>query len=47
LITASRSIVNAYLSPGNSAQGVAAAAAARAEAERLREQAWALSPASA
>jgi orotidine-5'-phosphate decarboxylase len=47
LITASRSIVNAYLSPENSAQGVAAAAAARAEAERLREQAWALSPASA
>jgi orotidine-5'-phosphate decarboxylase len=43
LITASRSIVNAHLAPGNSAGDVRAAAAARAEAERLREQAWALS----
>jgi orotidine-5'-phosphate decarboxylase len=47
LITASRSIVNAYLTPESRAQGVPAAAAARAEAERLREQAWALSPAPA
>jgi orotidine-5'-phosphate decarboxylase len=43
LITASRSIVNAYLAPENSAAGAGAAAAARAEAERLRELAWALS----
>lgn len=43
LITASRSIVNAYLAPENSAAGAGAAAAALAEAERLREQAWALS----
>jgi orotidine-5'-phosphate decarboxylase len=47
LITASRSIVNAYLAPENSAAGAGAAAAARAEAERLREQAWALSAAPA
>jgi orotidine-5'-phosphate decarboxylase len=47
LITASRSIVNACLTPENRAGGVTAAAAARAEAERLREQAWALSPAPA
>jgi orotidine-5'-phosphate decarboxylase len=47
LITASRSIVNAYLTPENRAGGVTAAAAARAEAERLREQAWALSAAPA
>ncbi len=43
LITASRSIVNAYLAPENSARDVGAAAAARGEAERLRGQAWALS----
>jgi orotidine-5'-phosphate decarboxylase len=43
LITASRSIVNAYRAPENSAGDAGAAAAARAEAERLREQAWALS----
>ena len=43
LITASRSIVNAYRAPENSAGDVGAAAAARAEAERQREQAWALS----
>jgi orotidine-5'-phosphate decarboxylase len=43
LITASRSIVNAYLAPGNGAGDAGAAAAARAEAERLRERAWALS----
>jgi orotidine-5'-phosphate decarboxylase len=43
LITASRSIVNAYLAPEKSAVNTGAAAAARAEAERLREQAWALS----
>ncbi len=43
LITASRSIVNAYLAPENSAGDAGAAAVARAEAERLREQAWALS----
>jgi orotidine-5'-phosphate decarboxylase len=43
LITASRSIVNAYLIPDNMAGGAGAAAAARGEAERLREQAWALS----
>jgi orotidine-5'-phosphate decarboxylase len=43
LITASRSIVNAYRTPENSAGDAGAAAAARAEAERLREQAWALS----
>jgi orotidine-5'-phosphate decarboxylase len=43
LITASRSIVNAYLDPENSAGDAGAAAAARAEAERLRGQAWALS----
>ncbi len=43
LITASRSIVNAYLARENSAGDAGAAAAARAEAERLREQAWALS----
>jgi orotidine-5'-phosphate decarboxylase len=43
LITASRSIVNAYLTPENSARAVEPATAARAEAERLREQAWALS----
>jgi orotidine-5'-phosphate decarboxylase len=43
LITASRSIVDAYRVPETSAGDVGAAAAARAEAERLREQAWALS----
>jgi len=43
LITASRSIVNAYLVRENGAGAAGAAAAARAEAERLREQAWALS----
>jgi orotidine-5'-phosphate decarboxylase len=43
LIAASRSIVNAYLTPENSAGDVGAAAAARAEADRLRERAWALS----
>lgn len=43
LITASRSIVNAYLTPENNAAGAGAAAAARAEAESLREMAWALS----
>jgi orotidine-5'-phosphate decarboxylase len=43
LITASRSIVNAHLARENSAGVAGAAAAARAEAERLREQAWALS----
>jgi orotidine-5'-phosphate decarboxylase len=43
LITASRSIVNAYLAPENRAGDAEPAAAARAEAERLREQAWALS----
>jgi orotidine-5'-phosphate decarboxylase len=43
LITASRSIVNAYLAPGNGTGDAGAATAARAEAERLREQAWALS----
>jgi orotidine-5'-phosphate decarboxylase len=43
LITASRSIVNAYLAGENSAGTAEPAAAARAEAERLREQAWALS----
>jgi len=43
LITASRSIVNAYLAPENSAARPGTAVAARAEAERLREQAWALS----
>jgi orotidine-5'-phosphate decarboxylase len=43
LITASRSIVNAYLTRENRAGEAAAAVAARAEAERLREQAWALS----
>ncbi len=43
LITASRSIVDAYLAPGNGAGTREPATAARAEAERLREQAWALS----
>ncbi len=43
LITASRSIVNACLTPEKSAGAAGPAAAARAEAERLREQAWALS----
>jgi len=42
LITASRSIVNAYVAGGKGTAGVPAAAA-RAEAERLREAAWALS----
>jgi orotidine-5'-phosphate decarboxylase len=42
LITASRSIVNAHMSSEQDA-GAAGAAAARAEAERLRETAWALS----
>jgi orotidine-5'-phosphate decarboxylase len=41
LITASRSIARAHEAPG--AQGAAPAAAARAEAERLREAAWGLS----
>jgi orotidine-5'-phosphate decarboxylase len=43
LITASRSIVNAYLAPEKGAGEAGAAEAARAEAERLREQAWTLS----
>ena len=43
LVTASRSIVGAYLAPRHSAAGELPAAAARAEAERLREAAWALS----
>jgi orotidine-5'-phosphate decarboxylase len=47
LITASRSIVNAYLAPGNGTGDAGAATAARAEAERLRERAWALSVSSA
>jgi orotidine-5'-phosphate decarboxylase len=43
LVSASRSIAAAHLSPQRSAGGVQPAAAARAEAERLRETAWALS----
>jgi orotidine-5'-phosphate decarboxylase len=43
LVSASRSIAGAYLSPQHSAAGASPAAAARAEAERLRETAWALS----
>jgi orotidine-5'-phosphate decarboxylase len=43
LITASRSIVGAYLAGGRDADGAQPAAAARAEAERLRGSAWALS----
>ncbi|HEY2216769.1 MAG TPA: orotidine-5'-phosphate decarboxylase [Solirubrobacteraceae bacterium] len=44
LITASRSIVNAYLAAGGGAgDGAAPGEAARAEAERLRETAWTLS----
>jgi orotidine-5'-phosphate decarboxylase len=43
LITASRSIVGAYLAGDRSADGVQPGQAARAEAERLRESAWALS----
>jgi orotidine-5'-phosphate decarboxylase len=42
LVSASRSIVNAYLKD-ESASGASPAEAARAEAERLRETAWALS----
>lgn len=42
LVSASRSIVNAYLAGGEAA-GASPADAARAEAERLRETAWALS----
>ncbi len=45
LVSASRSIAGAYLSPQHSAAGAAPASAARAEAERLRETAWALSSA--
>ena len=43
LITASRSIVGAHLTRGGAGASEAPAAAARAEAERLREAAWALS----
>jgi orotidine-5'-phosphate decarboxylase len=43
LVAASRSIVGAYLSPEHSADGERPERAARAEAERLRESAWALS----
>ena len=43
LVTASRSIAGAYLALEHSAAGAQPAAAARAEAERLRETAWALS----
>jgi orotidine-5'-phosphate decarboxylase len=43
LITASRSIVGAFLAGGRGADGAQPAAAARAEAERLRGSAWALS----
>ncbi len=43
LVSASRSIVGAYLAPGHSAAGEQPAVAARAEAERLRETAWGLS----
>jgi orotidine-5'-phosphate decarboxylase len=43
LVTASRSIAGAYLAPAQRAAGAQPAAAARAEAERLRETAWALS----
>jgi orotidine-5'-phosphate decarboxylase len=46
LITASRSIVGAHLA-GEHGAGGGAPAAARAQAERLREQAWALSAAPA
>jgi orotidine-5'-phosphate decarboxylase len=42
LITASRSIVNAHLAGDGSGERVAPAEAARIEAERLRETAWAL-----
>jgi orotidine-5'-phosphate decarboxylase len=43
LVSASRSIAGAYLTPRHSASGEQPAAAARAEAERLRETAWTLS----
>jgi orotidine-5'-phosphate decarboxylase len=43
LVTASRSIAGAYLASEQNAAGTQPAAAARAEAERLREAAWALS----
>jgi orotidine-5'-phosphate decarboxylase len=43
LVSASRSIAGAYLSPQRSAAGEQPAGAARAEVERLRETAWALS----
>jgi orotidine-5'-phosphate decarboxylase len=43
LVAASRSIVGAHLSPEHSADGERPERAARAEAERLRERAWALS----
>jgi orotidine-5'-phosphate decarboxylase len=43
LVSASRSIVGAYLAPRHSAGGEQPAVAARAEAERLRETAWGLS----
>ncbi|HEY2718391.1 MAG TPA: orotidine-5'-phosphate decarboxylase [Solirubrobacteraceae bacterium] len=43
LITASRSIVNAHLAGGGAGDRLRPAEAARAEAERLRETAWALS----
>jgi orotidine-5'-phosphate decarboxylase len=43
LITASRSIVGAYLKGDNAAAGAQPAAGALAEAERLRKAAWALS----
>ena len=45
LVSASRSIAGAYLTPQHSATGATPGAAARAEAERLRETAWALSSA--
>jgi orotidine-5'-phosphate decarboxylase len=43
LVSASRSIAGAYLAPQHSASRATPAVAARAEAERLRETAWALS----
>jgi orotidine-5'-phosphate decarboxylase len=43
LVTASRSISGAYLASAQGEAGMQPAAAARAEAERLREAAWALS----
>jgi orotidine-5'-phosphate decarboxylase len=43
LVTASRSIVGAHLGADRGVRATGPAAAARAEAERLRERAWALS----